>query len=393
MNFGVIELDQAAQDFWRAARDFFEEHVTAEVLDEERMNGGGFNENLHLAMGQRGWVAPQWAESEGGAGLDPLRARIVADEFARSGAPYILAGTTLLPPVAIRMFGSAEVQAEVLPGVADGTVRICLGYTEPDCGSDLAAVRTRAERDGDGWIINGQKMFTTGAQFSQYCFLLARTDPSLPVHKGLTVFLLPMNTAGVEVRPIGTLGGERTNFLYLSDVRIDDRWRLGEVNAGWSVIAAPLSQEHGIAADGHDPTLGGPYLAECERLVAEFISWASAQPSTTGASLLDDPGIADWLGEALVSIELTRCSGGPPARIMSSDLLMRIASSLIDMVGPTALLTRGTNGSACDGAFEAGFRFAPGTAIYGGSTDIARNVVAERFLGLPRSTPRRSSTK
>lgn len=391
MNFEVIELDEDTMDFWRDVRGFFEEHVTAEVLDEERVNGGGFNEALHLAMGQRGWVAPRWTESEGGADLDPLRARIVADEFARSGAPYILAGTTLLPPVAIRMFGSAEVQAEVLPGVADGTVRICLGYTEPDCGSDLAAVRTRAERDGNGWIINGQKMFTTGAQFSQYCFLLTRTDPALPVHKGLTVFLLPMNTPGIEVRPIGTLGGERTNFVYLTDVRIDDRWRLGEVNAGWSVIAAPLSHEHGISADGEDPTLGGPYLAECEKLVAEFISWAGAETSAAATTLLDDPGVADWLGEALVGIEMTRCSGGPPGRIMSSDLLMRIASSLVDMIGPTALLARGATGGAGDGVFEAGFRFAPGTAIYGGSTDIARNVVAERFLGLPRSTPRRST--
>ncbi|PXX01627.1 acyl-CoA dehydrogenase family protein [Mycolicibacterium moriokaense] len=391
MNFGTVELDDDTLAFWRDAREFFDEHVTAEVLEQERTDGDGFNEALHLAMGQRGWVATRWPKSEGGADLDPMRARIVALEWARSGAPYVLASTTLLPPIAIRMFGSPEVQTEVLPGVADGTVRICLGYTEPDCGSDLAAVRTRAERDGDGWIINGQKMFTTGAQFSQYCFLLTRTDPTAPVHAGLTVFLLPLDTPGVEIRPIGTLGGERTNFVYLSDVRIDDRWRLGDVNAGWTVVAAPLSQEHGIAADGEDPTIGGPYLTECEKLLAEFLRWAAAQSTDTGTPVLDDAGVAERLGEAIVSVEMTRCAAGPPARVLSSDLLIHIASQLIDIVGPTALLVREADRSAGNGAFEAGFRFAPGTAIYGGSTDIARNVIAERFLGLPRSTPRRST--
>lgn len=391
MNFESIHLDDDTLAFWREARAFFDENVTTEVLEDELINGGGFNEALHLAMGARGWVAPQWPAEEGGAGLDPLRARIIADEWARSGAPYILASTTLLPPIAIRMFGSPEVQAEVLPRVADGTARICLGYTEPDCGSDLAAVRTRAERDGDKWVINGQKMFTTGAQFSQYCFLLARTDPSAPVHKGLTVFLLPLDTPGVEIRPIGTLGGERTNFVYLQDVRIDDRWRLGDVNAGWTVVAAPLSQEHGISADGSDPTIGGPYLVECEKLLDEFIRWARTQPGSSGGSLLDDSAVAERLGEAIVDVELTRSASGPPARILSSDLLLRTASDVMDLAGPAALLTRGVDGSAGNGTFEAGFRFAPGTAIYGGSTDVARNVIAERFLGLPRSTPRRNT--
>lgn len=389
MNFGTIDLDADTLAFWRDVRQFFVDRVTPELLDEERHRGGGFNEGLHVAMGERGWVAPEWPQSEGGAGLDSLRAQIVRREFYGSGAPYILAGTTLLPPIAIRMFGSPELQAEILPRVADGTVRICLGYTEPDCGSDLAAVRTRAERDGDGWIINGQKMFTTGAQFSQYCFLLTRTDPAASTHKGLTVFLLPMNTAGVEVRPINTLGGERTNFVYLQDVRIDDRWRLGDVNAGWSVVAAPLNAEHGIRPEGEETAPAAPYLAECEKLVDAFIEWARDE-RRCGTVLIDDPAIQERLGEALVAVELTRAAAGPAGRILSSELLIEVASDLIDVVGPSALLMRGADGAAGNGVFEEGFRFAPATAIYGGSTDIARNVIAERFLGLPRSTPRRS---
>ena len=389
MNFSPIDLDEDTLEFWHEVRAFFAEQVTPELLSNEREHGGGFNEDPHLAMGKRGWVAPTWAQAEGGAGLDAVRAQIVQREFLGSGAPFILASTTLLPPVAVRMFGSAELQAEILPGVADGTIRICLGYTEPDCGSDLAAVRTRAERDGSGWIINGQKMFTTGAQFSQYCFLLARTDTSAPLHKGLSVFLLPLATDGVEIRPIDTLGGERTNFVYLQDVRIDDRWRLGEVNQGWAVIAAPLSQEHGIGADGDGGTLGGPYLAECQRLLGALIAWGG-RPHGTEPAVFDQDSVLEWLGEALVGVELTRSAAGPPARIMSSDLLVKVASEILDIVGPAALLTHAAEDAAGGGTFEEGYRFAPATAIYGGSTEVARNVIAERFLGLPRSTPRRS---
>jgi alkylation response protein AidB-like acyl-CoA dehydrogenase len=200
-----------------------------------------------------------------------------------------------------------------------------------------------------------------------------------------------MDTPGIEIRPIGTLGGERTNFVYLQDVRVDDRWRLGDVNAGWSVVSAPLNQEHGISTEGDDESLGGPYLVYCEKLIAEFVEWARQRSRPDDAAVLIDDAVQQWLGEALVAVEQTRSAAGPSARIMSSDLLMRVASEVLDLAGSGALLTRGANGSAANGAFELAFRFAPGTAIYGGSTDIARNMIAERFLGLPRSTPRRST--
>ena len=390
MDFGLIDLDEPTRRFCREVREFFEEHVTEAVLEDERRHGGGFSESLHLAMGKRGWVAPRWPLEEGGADLTALQARVVAEELARSGAPYILASTTMLPPIAIRMFGSPELQAEIIPKIADGTARICLGYTEPDCGSDLAAVRTRAVRDGDAWVINGQKMFTTGAQHSQFCFLLARTNSSVPVHKGLTVFLLPMDTPGVEIRPIGTLGGERTNFVYLQDVRIDDRWRLGDVDSGWGVIAAPLAAEHSIGDDAVE--IASPYLRECERLWHAAVRWAAQPDAATGRPPDADASVREVLAEIAVAIELARSTPGPMGRIVCSETLIASASQLLDLVGPTAQLARGTDGAVVDGLLELGFRYAPGTAIYGGSTDIARNMIAERILGLPRSTPRRSAS-
>ena len=187
-----------------------------------------------------------------------VRAAIVAREYTRSGAPAILAGTTLLPAIAIRNHGSEQLQREVLPGIANGTIRVCLGYTEPDAGSDLAAVRTRAVRDGDEWILNGQKMFTTGAQFCQYSFCLTRTNPDVAKHKGLTVFLVPLDLPGIEIRGIGTVGGERTNFVHYDDVRVPDHFRLGAVDAGWTVVSEPLAQEHGIGRgdDARDRAAG-----------------------------------------------------------------------------------------------------------------------------------------
>lgn len=388
MNFDAIKLDEDTREFWADVRAFFEEHVTDDLLSEERTSGAGFSETLHLALGKRGWVAPRWPVDEGGAGLDPLRARIIADELARSRAPFVLASTTLLSPIAIRMFGSPEMQQTILPKVADGTVRICLGYTEPDCGSDLAAVRTRATRDGDGWIINGQKMFTTGAQHSQYCFLLTRTDPEVAKHKGLTVFLLPLDLPGVEIRPIGTLGGERTNFVYLHDVRIDDSWRIGEVNNGWAVIAAPLNAEHSIGDDVAEVT--SPYFTECERLWQVAVQWASVATDIHGNRIIDDQVVRADLAQLAIDIELARSTPGPMGRIVCSETLIRTASKLLDLAGAQAFLSETSDGSALNGELEEGYRYAPGTAIYGGSTDIARNMIAERILGLPRSTPRRS---
>src|SRR5262249_47712119 len=140
---------------------------------------------------------------------------------------------------------SDELKREVLPRILAGEAVFSLGYTEPGSGSDVAAAKTRAARDGDHWVIDGQKMVTSGAHLAQYGFLLARTDPSAAKHKGLTMFLVPLDTAGVEIQPVHTLSGERTNVTYYNGVRIPDRYRVGGVNGGWAVIGYALEIEHG----------------------------------------------------------------------------------------------------------------------------------------------------
>jgi alkylation response protein AidB-like acyl-CoA dehydrogenase len=383
VNFGVVELDPATQAFWDDCRVFFEEHVTEAVHEEERRTGSGFNEGLHLAMGARGWLTPGWPAEEGGADLDPVRRRILEHELERSGAPAMMIGVTQLPVPAIRAYAREPLRTDVLRGIADGTVRICLGYTEPDCGSDLAGVRLRSTRDGDQWVLSGQKMFTTGAQICRYAFCLTRSNPDAPKHKGLTVFLVPLDLDGIEITPIWTVGGERTNFVHFDDVRVPDDHRIGDVDAGWTVMSAPLADEHrrSDAESVDDP--GSMYGRYTRRLLHATVE----QLGTDGR--LDDPQVLERLGRAALDLEVDEATPGPMGRVVTAEVLLRHASALLDLVGPAALLAHGADGAVAGAVPEHLFRFAPGTSIYGGTTDIFRNMIAEQVLGLPRSTPRR----
>jgi 3-oxocholest-4-en-26-oyl-CoA dehydrogenase alpha subunit len=212
------------------AEAFVATHVTPEMLAEELITGDGVSRPFMHALGARGWIAPMWPTSEGGAGLGAFEASVVIATLRASGAPMIGHGTTMLPANAIRALGSKEIKAAILPGVAAGETLICLGYTEPEGGSDVFACKTKAERDGDQWVINGQKMFTTFAHRADYCFLLTRTTPGSVGSEGLTMFLVPMDTPGIERQAIHTMGYERTNIVYYSDVWIDDLYRIGEVD-------------------------------------------------------------------------------------------------------------------------------------------------------------------
>jgi alkylation response protein AidB-like acyl-CoA dehydrogenase len=249
MDLSLVPLDRSQREFAAQVREFLAEHVTADVLESERLTGDGFNEQLHLALGKRGWIMPGWPAERGGAGLGPVEQRILDLEMSRSRMPDITLGTTRLVVAAVEKHADPSIKDDLLRGVATGTVRFCLGYTEPDGGSDIAAAKVRAVRDGDEWVINGSKIFTTGAQNCQFTFLITRTDPELPKHRGMTMFLLPLDAPGVEIQPIRAFSGERTNIVYYGDVRVADAYRLGGVNDGWSVLHGPLDAEHGMDGD------------------------------------------------------------------------------------------------------------------------------------------------
>src|SRR5271156_2303274 len=292
MDFSVVELSPDDQEFRDRLRAFLGVHVTDEVRRRDRETGENFDVGVHLAFGAEGYLAADWKDASEG-GFSSLRRRIWDLEIGRAHTPWFHWGTTAMVARKVQQFGSAELADEVLPGVLSGHIRLCLGYTEPEGGSDVATCKTRAVRDGsaDGaWIINGSKMFTSNAQNAKYVFLLTNTDPQGARHKNLTMFLVPLDSPGIEIQGIRTVDGDRTNIVYYSDVRVDDLYRIGEVNGGWTVMRFALDSEHGLT-EREDHGLEniaamsgqGALMAEAADTVAAILS----EPAADGRRPLD----------------------------------------------------------------------------------------------------------
>ncbi|MER7687167.1 acyl-CoA dehydrogenase family protein [Streptomyces sp. NPDC097610] len=389
MDFSTVDLTPGQSGFVEEVCDFLGEIMTPEVHEHERSTGDGFHEGVHLALGGRGWLFPAWPTEEGGAALDPVRRRILALELERYRVPHVTLSTTALVWEAVARFAEPGLAAELKRKVAAGSVRFCLGYSDPEGGSDIAAAHLRAVREGEDWILNGAKMFTTGAHNCQYTFLITRTDASVPKHKGLTMFLVPLDVQGVEIQAIRTYGGERTNAVYYTDVRVPDRYRLGGVNEGWRVLRGPLDAEHGAgrSTDGlSDVCQGRVFLWEFERALDATVDWARRSVRPDGSPVTDDPAFLDRLGRQIVELEAAVVTPGPMGRIRGSLTLIEGVDELIDLVGPEALLAHEAEGAPATGELDFAHRWAQGTATYGGTVEVFKNIVAQHVLGLPRAT-------
>jgi alkylation response protein AidB-like acyl-CoA dehydrogenase len=278
------------------------------------------------------------------------------------------------------LLGNDWQRVEVLPRLIRGEIIPCLGYSEPDAGSDVAAVATRAVRDGEEWVIDGQKMFTTMAHEAAYVFLLARTSPDKPKHKGLTMFLVPTDAAGVSVTPVATLGGERTNITWYDGVRVPDRCRVGDVDAGWGAMHAALVYERNSANWGEPHGL------------LEAIAAVLDRTDPVVAAALGRHAAADEVGRLLLYRSAWIASeGGMPqvegsmSKLFNSEWFTALASQAADLLGVDATLAHGAGGAVLDGLVEHAFRHSTVTTIYGGSSEVQRGIIAERGLGLPRS--------
>jgi alkylation response protein AidB-like acyl-CoA dehydrogenase len=287
----------------------------------------------------------------------------------------------------VQQFGAPELAGRVVPGVLTGEIRLCLGYTEPEGGSDVATCKTRATRDGDGWIINGSKMFTSNAQNARYVFLLTNTDPQGPKHKNLTMFLVPLDSPGIEIQGIRTLDGDRTNIVYYTDVRVDDLYRIGEVNGGWTVMRSALDSEHGIV-DPQDHGLQHiATMAGHGDLMAETVDKVTAvlsEPDPDGRRPLDDDSVKYRLGRGIARMEAALSTPGMFGRVAIAQTMRDVSPDLMDMLGTASALPTDTKGSATDGASEYLFRLALPLGIYGGSLEVFRNMIAQHVLGLGR---------
>jgi alkylation response protein AidB-like acyl-CoA dehydrogenase len=387
MDFSRVELSADDQAFLEDARAFLKTHVTEEVKRRDRETGDNFDEGVHLALGAAGYLEKEWKpESDGG--FSRLRRRIWELEKRRAHVPWVTWGTTSMVARSVASFGSQELKDQVLPGVFSGHVRLCLGYTEPEGGSDVATCKTRAELDGSGdgaWVINGSKMFTTGAHNCQYVFLITNTDPDAPKHKSLTMFLVPLNSAGIEIQGIRTIDGDRTNIVYYSDVRVDDKYRLGEVNGGWTVLREPLNVEHGAVSAAPDGLQDVSIMMHQAGFMADAADKAAGKVGQTdpnGRSLIDDGSVAYRLGRSVARMEAALSAPSIFGRVALAQTMRDISPDLMDILGSASSLPIGTDGAADDGAAEYIHRFAPLVGIYGGTLEVFRNMIAQYVLGL-----------
>ncbi|WP_441960174.1 acyl-CoA dehydrogenase family protein [Mycolicibacterium houstonense] len=378
MDFSTVELSAEDEAFRTEVREFLSSVVTADVIRRDRETGDNFDEGVHLALGAAGYLEKEW-KTEADGGFSRVRRRIWELEKRRAEVPWVTWGTTAMVARSVAKFASPEIRDDVLRGVFDGTVRLCLGYTEPEGGSDVATCKTRAVRDGDQWIINGSKMFTTGAHNCQYVFLITNTDPDAPKHKSLTMFLVPLDSDGIEIQGIRTVDGDRTNIVYYSDVRVDDKYRLGDVNGGWTVVREPLDAEHGAVAAADDGLADVAIMMHQAGFMAEAADNVAALVGRSGA--VDDGSVAYRLGRSVARVEASLSAPSIFGRVALAQTMRDIAPDLMDIAGSVATLPIGADGGADDRS-EYVYRFAPLVGIYGGTLEVFRNMIAQHVLGL-----------
>jgi acyl-CoA dehydrogenase len=339
---------------------------------------------------ESGWAAPLWPKEYGGGGVSPIEQVIWAQEegtYSKLSGPFII-GLGMCGPT-VMAWASEEQKRSLLPKIASGEQIWCQLFSEPVAGSDLAGIRTRAERQGDHWVINGQKIWTSGARDSDWGLLIARTDPSVAKHRGLTMFFLDMHSPGVEIRPIRQMNEDATfNEVFFTDVRVPDRQRLGSVGQGWTVALTTLMNER-MSIGGGMPT-GFPELLElCARLQTE-----------SGAAI-DDPRVRSHLASFAVRASGLQYSAWRTISALSrgeqpgpeNSIGKLVAGSMMQDIAKFALSLEGEAGLIVDSEiapdrarFQAMLLRSPATRIEGGSDEILRNIIAERVLGLPADT-------
>jgi alkylation response protein AidB-like acyl-CoA dehydrogenase len=368
-------------------RDFFSHHLTEQLEDRLYTSGVSHDADFALGMGERNWIAPDWAR-DGYDALDVFAVHVITDELTRADAPMVLIATSMMIARVIAAVGSDELRDDIVQRVVRGEVTIALGMSEPEAGSDVAAIRTRARRVDGGWLVNGQKMFTTNGHIADYVFLLARTDPSSERHRGLTTFLVPLPTEGFEAQAVFTMSGERTNITFYGELFLEDRWRIGEVGAGWQSLMLALQDEHSA---GFSPHL--------DRLVERTEAWAG-RPGPDGAAPIDMEEVRRELMRAATDLEVAQLlearatymvsvgevpvAEGPMSKLFSTEAVVRHAETLTAMVGPDALRSRLDPTALERGLIEHALRYSLGMTIYGGTSEIQRNIIAQRRCGLPR---------
>ena len=380
-----FDLGEEADALAAELNRFFNETLTPALRAKAHYSFDGFDAGVHRKMAEARLLFPAWPAALGGRDAPPYAIGAVYRVYEEQGWTSHAMSTTSMVGAMIRRFGSDELKQEALSRIIAGEVVCSLGYSEPSCGSDVFAAQTRAVRDGDGWRIDGSKMFTSGAEIAEYVLMLTRTNPDVPKHKGLTMFIVPLKSPGVTIQPVHTFQDERTNITYYDGVRIKDSYRLGEVDEGVKVMASALELEHG----------GG--FTKVQRAMVHAAEKLCREIRYRGRPLIEDPAAQLRLARATAHYLISEVLGyralwwsaqrkpnmgyGPMIKLFSSEKFLKDSADLLDLTAPYSLAKR--NGPA--GFLNQCYRHAQGTTIYGGTSEVHRSQIAERALGLPRT--------
>jgi alkylation response protein AidB-like acyl-CoA dehydrogenase len=378
----------------RALRDelrgYFADLMTPELDQEIRGSEGGgplYCKALEK-MGADGWLGIGWPKEYGGQGRTPIEQFLFADEVQRAGYPLPFLTLNTVGPTLMR-FGTDEQRAEFLPRILRGQLHFAIGYSEPEAGTDLAALRTRAVRDGDDYVISGQKVFTSLADFADYIWLAARTDPDAPKHAGISIFMVSTKLPGYKLTPIWTMGDVRTNATYFEEVRVPASMLVGGENNGWSLIVNQLNHER-ISL-----TPCGPLT----RIFEEVRQWARDTKLADGSRRIDRPWVREHLARIHAKLEALKLmqwklawemtQGSPDAadasavKVYATEFYVEAYERLMEIIGPAATVKLGSPGAVLRGRLERMYRATLILTFGGGTNEVQRDIIAMAGLGMP----------
>lgn len=392
MDFDFTEEQKA---FVREVEKFLDENQHPDVMDVTRENMAQIVDTpprraFMRKLGERGWLGLTWPKEYGGSEGEGIYEYLLNECLARRGAPQIGKGVGIVGKTIIR-HGSQKLKREFLPKILRNEVEFAVGYSEPQAGSDAANMQLRATRDGNGWRLNGQKIWTTSAHFAEWYWVGARTDPDAPKHHGITLFLIPMNHPGLTVQAIHTIGDERTNSVYFDNVYVSDDYIVGKLNHGFQYISEALDLER-FTMFTFSP------IEQRLELLCQYV----ATESRDGKPLREDPVIRSQIAQLVTQAEVARClglrfvaksmrGGAAPTceasayKLYATELSKRLANASMDIGGTGTQLRVKTEGAPMNGRAESTYRYTVIDTIGGGASEIQKNIIARRKLGLPKN--------
>ena len=387
---GDVEIDfgwgEQAEAYAAELRAFVEANMTPDIEKKKHHSTSGHHAGFHKKLAQAGHAYPDF-EIDGVVPHTRYEVMAAAPMWEDLNWTRTPIAVTEFVAKMVQLWSKPDAQDEILPRILGGDATGALGFSEPGSGSDVFSARFSAVREGDDWVMNGQKMFTTNAHNADYILMLTRTDSSGKKHQGLSMFVMPLNLAGVEIHPVHTLQDERTNIVYWTDVRVPDKYRLGEVGDGARIMSSALGFEHG----------GSGYQAAQQAMVKHAVAWAR-KPDGAGVAPIETPTVRRVLAKAAAVNEVADvlcrrqvwadvegvvdASFGPMAKMFTTETMYTDASAIVAAAAPQSLL-RGLDRDM--DIVEVTMRRAIAMTIYGGTSEVHRSLIAEKSLGMPRS--------